>query len=372
MTAGPLPAYRALADAGAIEADREQLLAAEKLQVLANRLAIHRKPRASELYSFFTRRKGSAPEGLYMFGGVGRGKTMLMDLFFDTVAFAPKRRIHFHEFMTEFHDTIADYRKSLDGDPIPAVAKHILSEAGLLCFDELHVTDIADAMILGRLFSRLFEAQLVIVATSNVPPRELYKNGLNRQLFAPFIELIEDRMELFALDAGTDYRLEKFDGHDVYFTPAGEKARRELDAVWQRLIGRRKGAPCTLKVRGRALNVPEAAMGAARFPFSGLCEQPLGAADYLALAHAFHTVLIDDIPVMGRDRRDAARRFNTLIDTLYDNGIRLVASAAAEPDRLYPEGDGAFLFERTASRLIEMRSRDYLAGRKTRSPSAAG
>ncbi|MGI9387732.1 MAG: cell division protein ZapE, partial [Methyloligellaceae bacterium] len=257
MTAGPLPAYRELINAGAIRSDQEQLLAAEKLQVLTNRLATYKPPRGSDLYSFFTRRRGTAPEGLYLFGGVGRGKTMLMDLFFETVTFEPKRRIHFHEFMTEVHDTIADYRKSQDGDPIPAVAKHILSTARLLCFDELHVTDIADAMILGRLFSGLFEEDLIIVATSNVPPSELYKDGLNRQLFLPFVELIEDRMEVFALDAGTDYRLEKLRGHDVYFTPVDRNARQAMDIVWQKLIGRSQGAPCSLTVKSREIKVSE-------------------------------------------------------------------------------------------------------------------
>lgn len=372
MTAGPLPKYRAMVEAGEIESDQEQILAAEKLQVLANRLASYKKPRASDLYSFFTRRQGTAPEGLYLFGSVGSGKTMLMDLFFETVDFEPKRRVHFHEFMGEVHDTIGNYRRTHYGDPIPAVAKHILSQAGLLCFDELHVTDIADAMILGRLFSQLFQTEFVVVATSNMPPSGLYKDGLNRQLFLPFIELIENRMEVFALDAGRDYRLEKLRGENVYFTPAGESARRALDTIWQKLSGRAKGEPCTLNVRGRKLSVSEAAMGAARFTFAELCEEPLGAADYLAIAHAFHTVFIDAIPVMERHQRDAARRFNTLIDALYDNGVRLIASAAAEPELLYPQGDGAFLFERTASRLIEMRSEAYLAGRLAQSHSISG
>ena len=372
MTVGPLPKYRAMVDAGEIESDQEQILAAEKLQVLANRLAGYKKPRASDLYSFFTRRQGVAPEGLYLFGGVGSGKTMLMDLFFESVDFEPKRRVHFHEFMGEVHDTIGSYRKTHDGDPIPAVAKHILAHAGLLCFDELHITDIADAMILGRLFSQLFQTEFVVVATSNVPPSGLYKDGLNRQLFLPFVELIENRMEVFALDAGRDYRLEKLRGENVYFTPAGESARRALDTIWKKLSGRAKGKPCTLNVRGRELSVSEAAMGAARFTFAELCEEPLGAADYLAIAHAFHTVFIDSIPVMERHQRDAARRFNTLIDALYDNGVRLIASAAAEPELLYPKGDGAFLFERTASRLIEMRSEAYLAGRLMQSHNISG
>lgn len=362
MEDGPLRHYRDMVEAGDIAPDPAQSLAAEKLQLLANRLAQYEPPAKTDLFSFFTRRSGAVPEGLYIFGSVGRGKTMLMDLFYETVPFNPKRRVHFHEFMADVHDRIARARNSHKGDPIPEVAKEIAGEAKLLCFDELHVTDIADAMILGRLFAGLFEHHVVVVATSNSAPDELYRNGLNRPLFEPFIALVEEKMEVLQLEAATDYRLEKLQGTELYFTPAGGKAEKAMRAAFERLTGQKQGKPATLTVKGRAVNVPEAAMGVARFDFGDLCRKPLGSGDYLAIAHAFHTLLIENIPVMGRANRNEARRFINLIDTLYDEGVRLVASAEAEPDALYREGDGAELFERTASRLIEMRSQAYLAG----------
>ncbi|MGI9384607.1 MAG: cell division protein ZapE, partial [Methyloligellaceae bacterium] len=228
MDNGPLQRYRAMTDSGELALDMAQLLAAEKLQLLANRLSQYEPPARTDFFSFFTRKRGEVPEGLYMFGGVGRGKTMLMDLFFETVPFEPKRRVHFHEFMAEIHELIAKFRKLQDGDPIPLVADTIATEARLLCFDELHVTDIADAMILGRLFQGLFEAHCVMVATSNAAPQELYKDGLNRPLFEPFIELVGDRMEVLQLEAVKDYRLEKLQGTELYFTPADEAARSAL------------------------------------------------------------------------------------------------------------------------------------------------
>lgn len=362
MEQGPLRRYRSMVETGEIAPDPAQLLAAEKLQLLANRLAQYEPPAKTDLFSFFTRRSGAVPEGLYIFGSVGRGKTMLMDLFYETVPFKSKRRVHFHEFMADVHERIARARKGHKGDPIPAVAKEIAGEARLLCFDELHVTDIADAMILGRLFEGLFQHHVVVVATSNAAPRELYRNGLNRALFEPFIALVEDRMEVLQLEAATDYRLEKLQGTELYFTPAGKKAEAAMRAAFERLTGHKKGEPATLQVKGREVQVPEAAMGVARFDFGDLCAKPLGPGDYLAIAHAYHTLLIENVPVMGKANRNEARRFINLIDTLYDEGVRLVASAEAEPDMLYREGDGAELFERTASRLIEMRSEAYLAG----------
>jgi len=362
MEPGPLRHYRGMVQAGEIAPDRAQLLAAEKLQLLANRLAHYTPPERTDFFSYFTRKRGEVPDGLFMFGGVGRGKTMLMDLFFETVPFEPKRRVHFHEFMADIHDRIAETRKTHTGDPIAHVASSIIEEARLLCFDELHVTDIADAMILGRLFTGLFEAHVVIVSTSNVGPDELYKDGLNRPLFEPFVALIEDRMEVLELEAVKDYRLDKLQGAKLYFSPNGARAEKEMRGVWTRLTGRKKGEEAKLHLKGRALQVPEAAMGVAWFAFDDLCEKPLGAADFLSIAHAYHTVLLSGIPKMGPEKRNAARRFIALIDTLYDNGVRLVASAAAEPAQLYPKGDGADLFERTASRLMEMRSEVYLAG----------
>lgn len=363
METGPLQQYRTMVEAGELTPDPAQLLAAEKLQLLANRLAQYEPPEKTDFFSYFTRKSGAIPEGMYIFGGVGRGKTMLMDLFFETVPFSAKRRVHFHEFMGEVHDLIGRFRKLQEGDPIPPTAQMIASETRLLCFDELHVTDIADAMILGRLFASLFASHTVVVATSNSAPGELYRDGLNRPLFEPFIELVEERMEVLQLEAATDYRLEKLQGTELYFTPASKKAAKEMRKVFARLTGHETGKPATLTVKSRKIKVPEAAMGVALFDFADLCGKPLGANDYLVIAHAYHTLLIENIPVMERVRRNEARRFINLIDTLYDNGVRVVLSAAAEPDALYKISDGAELFERTASRLIEMRSQAYLAGR---------
>ncbi len=356
--------YRALVAAGVIETDPAQDEAAAKLDALARNLR-HWRRRRNGLAALLSRSQ-TAPKGLYVFGPVGRGKTMLMDLFFETTTFRPKRRVHFHEFMAEVHDRIGVARRDAPGDPIPQVAAAIANRTALLCFDEMHVTDIADAMILGRLFKGMFENQVVVVATSNVRPRELYKNGLNRQLFVPFIDLIERHMEVEELLAAKDFRLEKLVGRPLYFTPADGRARAQLDQLWAQLTGNHPAAPLELDVKGRKLAVPLASMGVARFSFAELCERPLGTLDYLALAHKFHTVLVDDIPTLAPAQRDVARRFVNLIDTLYDNRVCLIASAAAEPHALYPAGDVQFLFERTASRLIEMRSEGYLATRSER------
>jgi cell division protein ZapE len=288
---------------------------------------------------------------------------MLMDLFFEAARFEPKRRVHFHEFMAEVHERIGAARKDVPGDPIPEVARALAGEAQLLCFDELHVTDIADAMILGRLFRALFEEAVVVVATSNVGPSELYKDGLNRALFEPFIELIGAHMELEELLAAKDFRLDKLAGKPLYFTPADGHARARMNRLWGELTGNHPGAPMDLDVKGRKVQVPAASMGVARFGFAELCEKPLGANDYLHIARAFHTVMIDAIPVLRPAQREVARRFVNLIDALYDNRVCLIASADAEPQDLYPAGDVHFLFERTASRLIEMRSESYLTGR---------
>jgi cell division protein ZapE len=345
---------------GEVEPDAAQRDVAQRLDALDLQLAEY--PRRNGGLSRFFAKKVPAPKGLYIYGAVGRGKTMLMDLFFEESNFEPRRRAHFHEFMADVHDRIGAARSEVSGDPIAHVAAAIAEEARVLCFDEFHVTDIADAMILGRLFEALFAAGTVVVATSNAHPSELYKNGLNRQLFLPFIDLIEQTMEIVRLESAKDFRLDKLSGAQLYYTPADAAAGAALDGHWDRLTGKHRGKPQVLDVKGRTLAVPLSSMGVARFSFDQLCDVPLGPNDYLHIAHAFHTVIIDNIPILDPSRRDVARRFITLIDTLYDNRICLIASAAAEPDALYRHGDGADLFQRTASRLTEMRSEAYLAG----------
>lgn len=352
---------------GTLQADPAQFAVANRLDQLAAELAAHAVSRPSFIGGLLGRRRqASTPRGLYIHGRVGRGKTMLMDLFYAHTDFDSKWRIHFHEFMAGVHDRIALARQTSSADPIAPVGAALAEKAKLLCFDEFHVTDIADAMILGRLFTALFEHGVVVVATSNVPPSGLYKNGLNRQLFEPFIALLESKAEVLELESAKDFRLEKLIGHPLYFTPAGDSADAELRTAFHRISGMRHGQPETLEVKGRSLVVPESANGVAMFTFDQLCNRPLGPVDYLHIAHAFHTVILSDIPRLDKERRAEARRFITLIDTLYDAHVGLVVSADGEPHEIYPAGDEAFLFERTASRLIEMRSTAYLEARAKR------
>jgi cell division protein ZapE len=376
--------YAALVAAGEIEHDPAQAAVAARLARLNARLAEHRLARkSSSLGWLFARRESEPLRGLYVFGDVGRGKTMLMDMFHAASPVARRRRVHFHAFMLDVHERVHEFRQQLKrgevkgDDPIAPVAAAIAEEAWLLCFDEFHVTDIADAMILGRLFTRLFEQGVVVVATSNVAPDDLYKDGLNRALFLPFMALLKGHMDVVRLEARTDFRLEKLAGVPVWYAPRDEDADVALDVAWERLTGVFSGAPCELAVKGRVVRVPEAAKGVARFSFAELCGQPLGAADYLRVAHEFHTILIDHVPVMDYDRRNEAKRFIILIDTLYDHAVKVVASADAEPDALYLANEGveAQEFRRTASRLIEMRSTAYLAlphGRPVTATAAEG
>lgn len=367
---GPLARYQARLTAGEMDADAAQIAAATQLEKLATGLSTWRPNRG--FISGLFGRKSPPPKGLYIHGKVGRGKTMLMDLFYEAVEFKPKRRIHFHEFMAETHDRITAARKSVEGDPLPRVANDIADGCGLLCFDELHVTDIADAMILGRLFKGLFDRHVVMVATSNVTPDGLYRNGLNRQLFLPTIALIEANLAVLELTSAKDFRLEKLEGQTLYFTPDDATARKSLNAVFTRLTGLWEGKPEDVDVKGRILHVPSAARGVARFTFDELCDRPLGPLDYLHLAHRYHTIILDGIPSLIPSRRAAARRFINLIDTLYDARVGLICSAESEPDELHPKGDESFLFERTASRLIEMRSEAYLQSRMSRIEAQPG
>jgi cell division protein ZapE len=361
--------YRALAAKGEVSLDDAQLAGAAKFDELNARLS--RTPaKGRSLGRLFRARATPAVKGLYVHGEVGRGKTMLMDAFFPLAASKRKRRAHFHEFMAEVHERVHAARKKgngsngqKNGDPIAAVAAEIAAETRLLCLDEFMVTDITDAMILSRLFGQLFERGLVLVATSNSPPEELYKHGLNRALFLPFIELLKKRAEIVRLAARTDYRLEKLGAAPVYVTPLGPEADAALGAIWRRLTGTEHGKPMALPMKGREIHVPEAEKGVARFDFDDLCRKPLGASDFLKIARSFHTIIIDHIPALKDGERNAARRFISLIDSLYDNRVKLVASAATEPVGIYTAGDGpeAQSFQRAVSRLIEMRSEDYLA-----------
>jgi cell division protein ZapE len=367
-----LSRYRSIVEAGQIEADAAQLAAVRRLHELTDRLGQTRLARKSSALGWLFGAKAEMPQalkGLYIWGAVGRGKTMLMDLFFSYVPAQRKRRVHFHDFMADVHARVHEWRQlARDGkvkgsDPIAPVAEALADEAWVLCFDEFAVSDIADAMILGRLFTALWERGVVVVATSNVDPKDLYKEGLNRALFMPFIAELQTRMDVLKLEARTDYRLEKLSGAPVYHTPLGAKADTAMDAAWNKLTGNAPVQPQVLTVRTRKVEVPAAAAGVARFSFDDLCNRPLGASDYLMIAREFHTVIIDRIPVMDYSRRNEAKRFIILIDVFYEHHVKVVASAEAEPPKLYTatEGRELFEFERTISRLIEMRSETYLA-----------
>jgi cell division protein ZapE len=369
--------YAARLEAGQLQPDPAQAEAVARL----DRLAVALGKRGGVFGG------KSNPRGLYIWGAVGRGKSMLMDMFCEAAPVKKKRRVHFHAFMLEVHAFIHDWRKMDAGarrkhaafvreagdDPIAPAARNIANGAALLCFDELQVTQIADAMILGRLFDQLFARGVTIVATSNREPSALYQDGINRQLFLPFIARIENELDVAELRSARDYRLDRLSSAPVYYSPLGAEADAAMDAAFARLTAGAPLSPETLEVQGRRLGVKRQAAGVARFTFEELCTRPLGAADYLTLARHYHTVLFDRVPQLSRDRRNEAARFVTLIDALYETRTKLVMSAAAQPDDLYPAGDGAFEFQRTASRLHEMRSADYLGAEReaAEAPTAA-
>ena len=369
----PISVWRQRVAEGVLTEDADQARAAEALTELAARLK-HWKSGHKPLFG----KPKPAPKGLYLWGGVGRGKSMLMDLFMDHAPVRPRRRAHFHEYMLDVHARIGawrklsasqrkrqpEYVKGAGDDPIPPVARALAREARLLAFDEFQVTDIADAMILGRLFEHLFEEGVVVVATSNRHPDDLYKDGINRQLFLPFIDLFKQRLDLFELDGGTDHRLRQLEAAPVYYCPLDMDAELAMDNAWERLTSGAVPQHADIDVKGRNLRVEREAAGVARFGFEELCARALGSADYLAVAARFHTVLLEGVPKLTPAKRDQAKRFVTLIDALYEAKTKLVMSADAEPVDLYPEGDGAFEFERTVSRLMEMRTHEYLAAER--------
>jgi cell division protein ZapE len=350
--------YQDKIESGAIKPDEAQVVVARKLDALASALEDY-EPRPTRLLTRWLKpTKSAPPKGLYIQGDVGRGKTMLMDMFCASATVEPKRRVHFHAFMQNIHERLHAARRC-SKDPLRQVAQAVAGEAALLCLDEMQIADIADAMIVGRLFEILLERGSVVVTTSNLKPADLYADGLNRQLFLPFIRLIEERLDVVTLASQTDYRLGRVKGRDTFIHPLGPDADRKLQELWERLTDTEKGESRTLNVLGRQLVVPQAAHGAARFTFAQLCEAPLGPPDYLAIARNFGAVFIESIPPLSPRHRNPSKRFILLIDTLYDAQVRLVASATATPEAIYSEGHHAREFARTVSRLKEMQSASW-------------
>jgi cell division protein ZapE len=364
---GPLPAFRAMVAAGGLAPDPSQELVAERLQRLWVRLRGYDPPPRSTnggkgLFRLLCEPRAEAPKGLYIVGEVGRGKSMLMDMFFAAAAVRRKQRIHFHRFMQNVHARFHANRGANPDtfDPIPPLADQIAAEAALLCFDEFQVNDIADALILGRLFQALFDRGVVVVATSNVAPDDLFNGQPGRDAFLPFIALIKQRLDVLMVDVGRDFRRFRLRGRRTWLAPADAHASRALDRAFAELIGHAEERARTLRVMGRRFVIPRTANGVARCDFERLCGAAHGAGDYLALAREFHTLILDGVPHLSADNHDKARRFIILIDTLYDHRVKLIASADAAPDRLYQRDENAGMFERTASRLDEMQSQAWL------------
>jgi cell division protein ZapE len=377
-TDGPVQRYQALIESGDVNADPAQAEAVGRLQAMHEKLDGYQ---LASLKTSWTQRLGfgkpatiEAPRGLYIHGAVGRGKSMLMDLFFDGVAVENKRRVHFHEFMQEAHDLIHQWRQSnkvsKTTEPIRPTAKLLADRNWLLCFDEFEVRDIADAMIVSRLFHAMFELGVVVVATSNRHPNDLYKDGLQRDLFLPFIAILQKRLEVLHLTDGLDYRLDRLKGMSVYHMPSGPEADAALDLAFDDLTDGRPGKSERVELRGREIVVPKAEGVVARFGFRDLCESPLGPGDYLAIAKRYRSVIVSNVPVMNGERRDAARRFMTMIDTFYDNHVHMVFSADAPPQGLYSGDDWGFEFDRTISRLMEMQSADYIEAARSHASEA--
>ncbi len=384
----PESEYQILMQEGELKPDPDQARAVAELERLHRELTNYPEikinsnpfPINTRWLSRFFKQSGNSknsPKGIYLHGGVGRGKSMLMDLFYSVAPLKSKRRVHFHEFMLDIHARLENWHsisakeriqrgsRANDDDPIPAVARQIANEATLLCFDELQITDIADAMVVSRLFENLFNYGVIVVATSNRVPDELYKNGLNRQRFIPFIERINEVLKIVPLDGPTDYRYDRLKGARTYFYPVNEETTTKLSETFFRLTDRRvedraKVPNEELNVQGRLLFVPKAARGVAVFSFKRLCANPLGSADYLAIARTYHTVIMVAIPQLTEENSDEAIRFVTFIDALYEHCVKFLCSAAVPPQSLYTSGDGSFEFDRTVSRLMEMQSEDYL------------
>ncbi|CAK0753436.1 Cell division protein ZapE [uncultured Gammaproteobacteria bacterium] len=374
MIEGPLATYRARCAAGALRYDSDQELAVEKLQSVYLALRSYQPQAAGQgggwlsrigLSWLRAREEDPVPQGLYIFGSVGRGKSMLMDLFFETAPIERRQRVHFHQFMLDVHRRLFELRKAGGAargadESLNDLARELAGQALLLCFDEFQVYDIADAMILGRLFTALFELGVVVIATSNLAPDLLYKDGLQRERFLPFIALLKQRLDVLALDGGTDYRLDRLKGTQVYFQPLGAQTDRALEQVFTSLTGGERGEATHLLAQGRRVEIPRAAKGVAWVDFWELCAKPFGTADFLAIAVHFHTVLVDDVPQLTAGQRNEARRFIFLIDALYEHKVNVVIAADCPPELIYAEGSHAFEFERTVSRLQEMQAESYL------------